>query len=93
MTSHPESTLASMFASDASLSLACDSTGAFLLDRSPEYYSAILTYLRTGKVIVDNNVSIHGVLEEARYLQLDALATSLEEQIAVRTLQFASFYH
>lgn len=65
----PSSMLARMFAGDNNGYLmnpsAMDSTGAYLIDRSPEYFEPILNYLRHGDVILDNNVNPKGVMEEA----------------------------
>lgn len=65
----PLSMLARMFADDNNVYLmnpsATDETGAFLIDRSPEYFEPILNYLRHGEVILDRNINPKGVLEEA----------------------------
>ena len=37
-----------------------DENGAFMIDRSPKYFEPILNYLRTGKIIIDTNVSRDG---------------------------------
>jgi hypothetical protein len=37
-----------------------DASGAYLLDRSPKYFEPLLNYLRTGKLILDNNVNPTG---------------------------------
>ena len=71
--------LARMFASEEQdMMPSCqDSTGAYMIDRSPKYFEPILNYLRTGNLIIDQNVNPEGVLEEAKYFvipQLERLA-------------------
>lgn len=44
-----------------------DSSGAFLVDRSPLYFEPILNYLRNGQIIIDSGVNPRGILEEARF--------------------------
>lgn len=65
----PMSMLARMFADDNNGYLmnpsARDSSGAYLIDRSPEYFAPILNYLRHGDVVLDKNVNPKGVLAEA----------------------------
>lgn len=65
----PLSMLARMFAEDNNMYLmnpsVTDSVGAYLIDRSPEYFEPILNYLRHGDVILDKHVNPRGVLEEA----------------------------
>lgn len=55
-----------------------DETGAFLLDRSPEYFEVILNYLRHGKLIYNNNINPEGVLEEARFFGVESLIPELQ---------------
>eukprot|EP00055_Hartaetosiga_balthica_P015333 m.89813 g.89813 ORF g.89813 m.89813 type:complete len:826 (+) comp8839_c5_seq1:219-2696(+) len=47
-----------------------DEQGAFLFDRSPKYFEPLLSYLRDGTIILDNNISPRGVLAEAHFFGL-----------------------
>jgi len=77
----PNSMLARMFQSQLSPS-DVDSTGAYLLDRSPMYFEPILNYLRCGKLIYDKSVNIEGILEEARFFGIDSLVNQLENELS-----------
>lgn len=55
-----------------------DHRGAFLIDRSPEYFEPILNYLRHGQLIVNDGINLLGVLEEARFFGIDSLIEHLE---------------
>uniref|UniRef100_A0A2K5ISE9 KHA domain-containing protein n=1 Tax=Colobus angolensis palliatus TaxID=336983 RepID=A0A2K5ISE9_COLAP len=62
-----------------------DHRGAFLTDRSPEYFEPILNYLRHGQLIVNDGISLLGVLEEARFFGIDSLIEHLE--VAIKNSQ------
>ena len=71
--------LARMFATEEhSMMPSATDDGAFLIDRSPKYFEPILNYLRTGNLILDQNVNPEGVLEEARYYGVSAIISRLE---------------
>lgn len=81
----PLSMLARMFADDNDMYLmnpsAKDETGAYLIDRSPEYFEPILNYLRHGEVILDKHINPKGVLEEAVFYGLDSMIPQLNKLI------------
>lgn len=78
----PDSMLARMFSQDgAMLPSDQDEQGAYLIDRSAHYFEPILNYLRHGQLIVDPNVSLEGVLEEAKFFGLESLVSQLDSQI------------
>lgn len=81
----PNSMLARMFATENDNSMILpspkDKNGAFLIDRSPEYFEPILGFLRHGQLIVDRNVNPQGVLEEAKFYGITSLIPELEAMI------------
>ena len=79
--SDPESMLAKMFSSQKSWKSARDETGAYLIDRSPDYFAPLLNYLRHGKLILNEGINPTGVLEEAKFFGLTGVAEQLEEII------------
>ncbi|VVD00251.1 unnamed protein product [Leptidea sinapis] len=87
----PLSMLARMFADENNLYLmnpsVKDGSGAYLIDRSPEYFEPILNYLRHGQVILDGNVNPNGVLEEAKFYGLDSIIPQLNKLIEESTNQ------
>ncbi|KAL3981460.1 BTB/POZ domain family protein [Acanthocheilonema viteae] len=74
--------LARLCKEDDELSSQKDGTGAILIDRDPEYFAPVLNYLRHGKLVVNKNVSIEGVLEEAEFYNLPRLIQLCTERLA-----------
>ena len=56
-----------------------DEQGAYMLDRTPKYFEPILHYLRTKELVIDPNVSMDGVLGEARYFGIQILVVQIEK--------------
>ncbi len=54
----PNSMLAKMFGSDWESQK--DESGAYLIDRTPEYFAPILNFLRCGQIIIDPGVNVEG---------------------------------
>uniref|UniRef100_A0A8D2NWD8 BTB/POZ domain-containing protein KCTD9 n=1 Tax=Zosterops lateralis melanops TaxID=1220523 RepID=A0A8D2NWD8_ZOSLA len=77
----PDSMLAHMFKDKDAWGNKQDPRGAFLIDRSPEYFEPILNYLRHGQLIVNDGINLLGVLEEARFFGIDSLIEHLEVAI------------
>lgn len=76
-----KSFLARLIEEDSDLVSEQDESGAFLIDRDPQYFGPVLNYLRHGKVVLDKNVSEEGVLEEAEFYNITELIKLLKERI------------
>uniref|UniRef100_A0A672QYQ5 BTB/POZ domain-containing protein KCTD9 n=1 Tax=Sinocyclocheilus grahami TaxID=75366 RepID=A0A672QYQ5_SINGR len=77
----PDSMLAHMFREKDVWGNKQDERGAYLIDRSPEYFEPILNYLRHGQIIVNEGINLLGVLEEARFFGIEQMAEQLEVAI------------
>lgn len=79
----PDSMLARMFIKEEGhmWCSSVDLSGAYLVDRSPTYFEPLLNFLRHGEVILDKQVAVQGVLEEARFFGITSLAEMLEARI------------
>ena len=71
LTAAGDNMLAHMFGSE--WQSATDASGAYLIDRSPEYFVPLLNYLRCGRLNLDAGVSPINVLEEARFYGLQVI--------------------
>ena len=78
----PDSMLFKLFAGE-SMPSAKDEQGAFLIDRTPEYFKPILNYLRTGELVIDSGVNVKGVLAEAKFFGVQSLIDQYEESKTV----------
>lgn len=89
----PESMLARMFSeelNDGMSPTSIDESGAFLIDRSSIYFEPIIGFLRHGQLIIDDGVSIRGVLEEARFYGIESLVTTIEEILELEEIREAN---
>ncbi|EAT42060.1 AAEL006374-PA [Aedes aegypti] len=78
----PSSMLARMFAQeDAMCPSDKDAQGAYLIDRSSQYFEPILNYLRHGQLIFDGHLSPEGILEEAKFFGIEGLIPQLESLV------------
>lgn len=80
----PSCMLARMFSQENYMNPSdIDGQGAFLIDRSPQYFEPILNYLRHGQLIYDPHINPEGILEEAKFFGIDGLIMKLEEIVKV----------
>ena len=75
--SEPDSMLAKMFSGELAPG-AKDEQGAYMIDRTPDYFKPILNYLRTRELVIDPKISKDGVLAEARYFGIQGLVDQIE---------------
>lgn len=76
----PNCMLSKMFSFDNEISIVpskCDEYGSYLIDRDPKYFEPILNFLRTGKLYYDFNINPEGILEEAKFFQIESLIEHL----------------
>jgi len=88
LTKDPQSFLARIALEDTELGSDKDESGAFLIDRDPQYFSPILNFLRHGKVHLDRNVMEEAILEEAEFYNVADMVKILKERINKRDNSF-----
>ncbi|CAG0918687.1 unnamed protein product [Notodromas monacha] len=69
---------------DPELSSDRDETGAYMIDRDPTYFGPILNYLRHGKLVLNKDISLEGVLEEAEFYNVTELIKVIRTKIRDR---------
>jgi len=84
LTKEPDSFLARLAREDPDLPSDKDEQGAYMIDRDPSYFSPILNYLRHGKLIVDDDLAMEGVLAEAEFYSVKSLVQKIIEKIKDR---------
>ncbi|KYQ90538.1 BTB/POZ domain-containing protein [Tieghemostelium lacteum] len=77
-----DSMLAKMFSENWDSSR--DVNGAYLIDRSPEYFEPILNYLRCGTIVVNDFVNVEGVYQEARFFNITGMIEKLSQMVERR---------
>eukprot|EP00088_Acartia_fossae_P062003 TRINITY_DN7462_c0_g1_i4.p1 TRINITY_DN7462_c0_g1~~TRINITY_DN7462_c0_g1_i4.p1 ORF type:complete len:166 (-),score=25.60 TRINITY_DN7462_c0_g1_i4:341-838(-) len=79
LVSQPDSVLAKMFDPDSPLEPAITKDGAYFLDRDPETFSLILSFLRSGEIFVDSKMVLNKLSHEAKFYQLPGLEAKIQE--------------
>eukprot|EP01114_Cavostelium_apophysatum_P019305 TRINITY_DN6184_c0_g1_i3.p1 TRINITY_DN6184_c0_g1~~TRINITY_DN6184_c0_g1_i3.p1 ORF type:complete len:395 (+),score=71.00 TRINITY_DN6184_c0_g1_i3:79-1263(+) len=85
LTKDSNSMLAKMFGSEWDSKL--DDRGAYLIDRTPEYFVPLINYLRCGELVIEDQVNLRGVLHEAEYFQVESIIEPLKELVAAKERQ------
>ncbi|KAN0029418.1 hypothetical protein ACTA71_007545 [Dictyostelium dimigraforme] len=70
-----DSMLAKMFSEN--WDSAKDINGAYLIDRSPDYFTPILNFLRCGTIVIDESLNVEGVYQEARFFNITGMIEKL----------------
>lgn len=63
-----------------------DDQGAYMIDRSPEYFEPLIGYLRHGNLIIDKHLNPMGILEEAKFYGFYSLIPQLEAIVLQESL-------
>ncbi|EGG16904.1 hypothetical protein DFA_07885 [Cavenderia fasciculata] len=84
LTSDPNSVLYKMFNRENQFMISHkDNHGCYLIDRDPKYFRCVLNFLRFPSTkhppIIDDGISIQGVLQEAQFFQIDGLIKVIEK--------------
>lgn len=83
----PNSMLARMFSQDVGMNPSdVDEQGAYLIDRSSQYFEPIINYLRHGQLIYDSHLNVEGILEEAKFFGIESLIPQLEAQLSASNI-------
>lgn len=90
LTSDRSSMLATMF--EPGWSSITDGGGAYLIDRSPEYFEPLLNFLRHGKLIINEGVNPQGVLEEAKFFGISKAVEPLEALVQSEELSTSGHF-
>jgi len=80
----PNSMLARLF--NSGLPSETDEEGAILIDRDPLFFAPLLNYMRSGKIFINPNVSVQGVLEEAKFFNIQGAIDLLYRMIETQTI-------
>ncbi|XP_067130816.1 BTB/POZ domain-containing protein KCTD5-like [Centruroides vittatus] len=80
----PNSYLYRLCQNDPDLNPKKDETGAYLIDRDPDYFGPVLNYLRHGKLVINKTLAEEGVLEEAKFYNIVDLIKLVKERIQER---------
>ena len=57
--------------------------GAFFIDSDPKYFRVVLNYLRRGKLLIDDDISLEALKYEASYFGLVNLEEELNKRLGL----------